>query len=168
MVENITVYESKILKDFVTFATKKSRLITYISCLVIVACAILEFVFGEYILGGIFLGVGIMFFIFNLCLVQIALKRTLKMPKIKNHFKFMPDKLEITSYSNDVEMEASTIPYTAIIKIVENKDVMYMYINKTQALLVDISKFASNEDKEIAKRYIINNNNKVIYSVNRK
>ncbi|MGN1208401.1 MAG: YcxB family protein [Christensenellales bacterium] len=158
MVENLTEYDKNILKNYVTFTSKKSRIVTYIACVVIIVSAIFEFVFKEYVYGAIFLSVGVLFFIFNLLLVNIALKRISRMPKIKNKYQFLPENLIITTYTNETELESTTLSYTAIVKFVENQEVFYLYLNKSQALLVDTTKFASNEDKEIAKRYIKNNN----------
>lgn len=161
MIENTTKYSLNLLKDYITFTTKRSRIISYISSAIIIACAILELIFGEYLLFGVFLGIGLFFLLFNLLMVKITLKKMVQMPQITNKYQFYPENLKITTYSNDNELETTTFSYVLISKFVEKQDVIYLYLNKTQALLVDLKQFANDDEKEIIKRYIQQNNPKL-------
>ena len=168
MVENKTKYSLNLLKDYVTFTTKRSRIISYISSAIILACAIIEFIFKEFIFGGVFLAVGLFFLIFNLMMVKMALKKMVQMPQITNNYQFYPENLKVTTFSNDNELETTAISYSLITKVIEKEDVMYLYLNRTQALICDLKQFANNEDKEIAKRYMKESNPALFVDKNKK
>lgn len=154
MIENVTEYNGRILKEFTVFATKKARLLTGICSLIILACSIFEFVCSAYVLGGIFLGLALVFFIANFFTVKFALKKVSAMPKVKVEYKFYPDKLSLTTYSNGEQVENSEIAYNLLYKVVDNKQTLYIYINNVQALLVDCEKFKEPTDKEVVKKYM--------------
>lgn len=162
MIENKTEYTNDILKDYILFSTKKTRLITFISVAVIIVCSIIELIFGEYLMAGIFFAVGLFFFLSNFYIVKFAVKKSVAMPKIKNHYEFLPDKLNIITYSNNEEVSKNTISLKAIFKVIENKDCLYLYLNKSQALIVKISNFNDKNDKELVKRYILDNKKETI------
>ncbi|MBE5745716.1 MAG: hypothetical protein E7359_00290 [Clostridiales bacterium] len=154
MVENITEYTKEILKDYIVFTTKKTRLITFISVAVILICAVIELLFKEYIMSGIFLALALFFFISNLNIVKFAVKKSTSMPQIKNIYEFYPDKLNITTYSNNQEISKNTLALTTIFKVEENNNCLYLYLNKSQALIVNVNNFKDVNDKEVVKRYI--------------
>ena len=162
MIENITDYNYNLLKNFVIFITKRTKITTLIASLVIIICAIIEFIFAEYVMGTIFISVGIFFLITSLNMSKIAVKKLKQMPKLKNKYEFFPENLRVTTYSSEEQLESATISYNMISKIVERENVCYLYLNKTQALIVDNSKFNNLEEKEIVKRYIQMNNPNVI------
>ena len=69
-------------------------------------------------------------------------------------YKFYPDKLSLTTYSNGEQVENSEIAYNLLYKVVDNKQTLYIYINNVQALLVDCEKFKEPTDKEVVKKYM--------------
>ena len=157
MIDNTTEYTNGILKDYILFTTKKTRKITFISVAVIIICSIIELIFGEYLMAGVFFAVGLFFFISNFYIVKLAVKKSVAMPKIKNVYEFLPDKLNITTFSNNEEVSKNSIALKTIFKVVENKGCLYLYLNKSQALLVEIKNFKDINDKELVKRYIEDN-----------
>lgn len=160
MIENITEYNKKILMDYIKYTTKRNRMITFISVAIILICAIIEFIVGEFLMGGIFAVVGAFFFITNLYIVKLAVKKSTAMPKIKNKYEFLPESVNITTFSNNQEISKSSISLANIIKVIENENCLYLYLNKSQALLVDIASFKEVNDKEIVKKYIKDFNTK--------
>jgi len=157
MVENRTEYQLEILKDFIRYSIKRNCLITLISSAVILFCAIIEVSMEEYLLGCIFATLGVFFLIMAICLVPISIKKATLMPNIVNEYQFLPESLNVTTFSNGENLGNSTIPYSRIIKVVENKNCLYLYLNKVQALIVDTRKFSENLDKEVVITYIKNN-----------
>lgn len=156
MVENITEYKTELMKEYLKYSVKKSRRTTFICSGVIMLCALLEFLFQEYIMGAIFVLVGAFFITMACLMVPISMKKVTAMPKIKNEYQFYPDKMVITTYSKNENLGSSTIPYVAIFKVVENNNALYIYLNKVQALVVDNATFKENSDKEVVKAYIRN------------
>lgn len=156
MIENITEYNNELLKEYIKFTTKKSRIVTFVSVAIILTCAIIELIFGEYLMGGVFAIVGLFFLISNIFIVKVAVKKSTTMPKIKNIYEFLPDTLNIVTFSNGQELGKNSISLKAILKVVENNNCLYLYLNKSQALLVDINNFKDVNDKELVKRYIEN------------
>ncbi len=157
MIENTTEYNIDILKKFTKFATKKAKIITLICSLIILICSVLEFCLGAYVLGGIFLGLALFFMVANLFTTKFALKKATTMPSIKVEYEFLPDSLNLTTYSNGQQIEKATLAYSTLFKCVECNDLLFLYINKMQALIVDCNKFKESTDKEVVKRYIDSN-----------
>ena len=156
MIENTTEYTLNILKDFIKFSIKRSKTITFVSSIIILLCAIIEFLFKEFVMAAIFSVIGIFFFIMALCLVPISLKKATTMPNITNSYQFLPERLIVTTYSKKDNLGSSTIHYSRITKVVEKNNCLYLYFNKVQALLVDIKTFKECTDKEVVKAYIKN------------
>lgn len=161
MIENITIYNKDILKDFIKVSIKRNKIVTLVCSIIILVCAIIEVLLGEYLMGGLFFCLGAFFFTISFCLVPISLKRSSKMPSVKNHYQFYPDKLVVSTSSNGNELGSSTINYNAIVKVVDNNQFIYLYINKVQALIVDVAKFNESSDKEVLLAYINNCKNEM-------
>lgn len=156
MVENITEYKLDLLKDFIKFSIRKNRIITLVCSCIILICALIELLFKEWVMGSVFLLLGITFMFLGIFLVGISLKRAINMPNTKNEYKFLPDKVEITTFSNGKQVGNTTLPYTSIVKVVENNSNLYLYISNVQALIVNINNFKDKNDKELVKAYINN------------
>lgn len=159
MIENLTEYNENLLKQLIEYTTKKSRIITYITCLLLLSFAVLLFVIEMYVIGIVLLLMSIFFLFANIFVIKKSFKNIKKVPKFKYLYQFYPENLKIKICSMDEELETVILPYDVITKFVEYKDVMYLYINKNQVLLINICNFENLEDKEIMKRYIQNKGN---------
>jgi len=156
MIENITEYTLELLKQFIKYSIKRNRIVTFISSAVILLCALLMFLMNDILFGAFFTVLGVIFLILAFFLMPISMRRATKMPNIINAYQFLPDHMIITTFSNGKNLGTSKISYTAITKIVENKNHMYLYLNRLQALVVDANLFKESTDKEVLKAYIKN------------
>lgn len=156
MIENITEYKLELMKEYLKYSIKKSRTTTFVCSGIIILCSLLEFLFKEYIMAGVFLAVGLFFLAIAFIMLPISMKKVTAMPDIKNEYKFFPDKLVVETFSKDKSLGTSTIPYNAIFKVAENNNVLYIYLNKVQALVVNTDNFKESTDKEVVKAYISN------------
>ena len=155
MIENLTEYNEHLLNHLIEFTTKKSRIVTYISCLLLLSFGVLLFVFEMYMLGIVLLLMSIFFLFTNIFVIKKTFKNIKKVPKFKYLYQFYPENLKIKTFL-DEELETVILPYDVITKVVEYKENMYLYINKNQILLINVCNFENFEDKEIIKRYIQN------------
>lgn len=155
MIENLTEYNENLLKCLIEFTTKKSRIVTYISCLLLLFFAVLLFVFEMYVLGVVLLSMSVFFLFTNMFVIKKLFNNIKKVPKIKYLYQFYPENLKIKTFL-DEELETVILSYDVITKVVEYKENMYLYLNKNQILLINVCNFENFEDKEIIKRYIQN------------
>ena len=101
MVENITEYTIDILKEYVKYNSKRAKIITLISSIIIFVCGIIEIILNELLTGIIFIVLSGFFFSLNFLTTKLAIKQSTIKPKIKNVYNFEPDKVKVTTYSAD-------------------------------------------------------------------
>lgn len=154
MIENITTYTESLLKDYILFTTKRIRMIYLILSLVIIVFAGIELFFKEYFLGAAFLLSGLIFLASSIMLTNNYIKKSKTLPRVTNQYIFFPEFVQIKTKLGNDEKGEMTLYYNKIYKVKEQRGAVYLYINKLQALLVDISKFNEEIDKEVIKKYI--------------
>lgn len=151
MIENTTIYSSKLLKEYLLFTTRKLRMIYLVSSLAILICGIVECFLKEYFLGIIFCSLGITFLICCLIIRISYTKKSKQLPNVKNVYKFFPDFMEISTYLLEEKKGEMILEYNKVFSVKEKNNTLYIYLNKLQALLVD---FKENIDLQVVKRYI--------------
>ena len=160
MIENITEYEKDNLKTFIYISLKRTRLLSIISSIIVLVFSIVYIILEpkDWIFSLILCVVAIISLILVLIMPNIYVNRATVAPKIKNVYKFWPEKLNIVTFSNDDEISNVEWGYSLISKIVEYKNLLLLYLNNKQALIININSFKNPNDKEIIKRYIYDNN----------
>lgn len=156
MIENTTVYTVDNLKTFIKESIKKSRLICFISLAVVIAFGALNIALdpSDWLFSVAMFAIVVISTLVVLLVPMFYIKKAKTMPTIKNTYQFYPDKLCITTYSNDIEVSKAEWQYTVVKKIIEKDKLLLLYLNNSQALLVDTEKFNDVNDKEIVKKYI--------------
>lgn len=160
MIENTTVYTIDNLKLFIKESLKKSRLICYISLAIVVVFGALNIILDpkDWLFSVLMFAIALISTLVVLIVPKLYIKKVKSMPTIKNTYQFYPDKLNITTYSNDVEVSKAEWQYNVIKKVVEKDNLLLLYLNNNQALLVSVPSFKDANDKEIVKKYISMNN----------
>lgn len=160
MIENTTIYTIDNLKLFINESLKKSRVICYVSLAVVVVFGLLNILLepSDWLFSVAMFAIAFISTIIILITPLFYIKKMKSMPTIKNIYHFYPDKVCITTYSNDMEVSKGEWQYNIVKKILEKKTLLLLYLNNNQAFLVDISNFANPNDKEIVKKYISMNN----------
>lgn len=159
MIENTTEYTSDNLKKFINASLKKSRIICYISLAVVIVFGALNIILDpkDWVFSVAMFAIALVSTLVVLFVPVLYLKKAKTMPLIKNTYQFYPDKVNIITFSNNVEVTKAEWKYNIIKKIKELDNVLLLYLSNNQALIVDISKFADVNDKEILKKYISEN-----------
>lgn len=159
MIENTTTYTVDNLKVFIKESLRKSRLICFISLAVVIVFGVLNILLepSDWLFSVIMFAITLVSTLVVLLVPMLYIKKVKSMPTIKNIYQFYPDKLCITSYSNNIEVNKSDWHYSIIKKVSEKGKLLLLYLNNNQALLVDIEAFSGENDKEIVKKYITTN-----------
>jgi len=163
MIENVTEYEKEYLKTFISVSLKRIRMLCIISSIIVLAFSILYLFLEpkEWIFSLVLCTIVVVSLILVLIMPMLYAKKVSIAPRIRNVYQFWPEKLVITTFSNDEQLSMAEWDYSVITKIVEYKNLLLLYKSNNQAFIININNFKNPNDKEIAKRYIYNNNKNV-------
>lgn len=130
------------LNQFNLYHAKKAGCIFVAVCIILIlVCAIVLAILGNYFNAMLYFLIDIVFFLFLIFLPKLQSKKIYHSDKIlkdniKNDFSFYEEEIEVTNIKS-----TSHIQYTDIYKIYETKDAFYFYINRIQVFIVTKSGF---------------------------
>lgn len=157
MIECGFAYTENLLNAINTDSTRKANLINEISIFVILLCSIILFLTHNIALGVIF---SIIFVVLSigLFLTNKAIAKSNKMLLGQQiRIKFNDSNMVMTCKFGDKTLYNTTFEYNAIKKILNKKDLIYLYFDKNSAVIIPKLSFKSNKDLNRALELIGNN-----------
>ncbi len=152
--KNITKYSKKVYNDFLIFHTQKyfGKFIFYISIIMVglIYMLIWNLKNKNWILVLVLLLMMIIYLFYKFFLQKKIISKEMKSDKIKNEQEFEFDFYEnyfVVKNQNNSDKSK----YSVIKKIFETKEYFYLYINKTDALLLNKNKFIIGDVNEFNK-----------------
>lgn len=157
MFETNFEYTEGLLNKISKNSAKTVNIISELLMMAVLASVAILFVTGHYLLGGIFAGVFVAFFV-SLILTNRS---------IRNYNKsLLGHKINIVFNEESMTMKAEfagailynlSFEYDAIKRAVVRDDLVYVYFNKKSAIIIPKTSFTTTENYEKA-MHLINNN----------
>ena len=157
MFESNFKYTEQLLNKIGKNSTKIANLIGEILMLVIAASVAILFVTEHYLLGGIFAGVFVLFFI-SLIFTNKSIQNSNK--SLLGHeinIVFNEDNMAVKAEFGGATLYNLSFEYKAIKKVVLHKDLVYVYFTKKSAIIIPKTSFKTSDDCQKALNLINNN-----------
>ena len=157
MIECGFAYTENLLNTINTDSTRKSNLINEISIFIILLCAVILFLTHNVVLGVIFsvifvvLAVGLFFTNKSIAKSnQMLLGQQIKIV-------FNDNNMVMTCKLGGKTLYNTTFEYSAVKKILNKKDLIYIYFDKNSAIIIPKLSFKSTKDLNRALELVGNN-----------
>lgn len=157
-----TNYSEKILKDFIKFHFRKLSLTIFICGVIIVLMGALSIFFMSLASGIVFCIMGVFFLFYPKIIEKTSLNANKRLLNAEDEYTFSKDSMHVVSVILGEEMANQDIKYQALEKIETDNYYIYLYVNKTSAMIVERKALTEKEQE-----FIISNVTKAI-SANRK
>lgn len=164
MIENVTIYSKNLLKNYLWRALKAPLIINIIILFCTLASGLVNiYALGDTTTGYVLICIALFLALFVISAICNAFKRNINVISLINEYKFTPEILEATTFSSsNIEIGKSILHLKQINKVVENKNALYLYLDKTRALLLDINGFKDKTDKLVLIKYLQMANPKIV------
>ncbi len=157
MFESNFRYSEKLLNKISKNSTKIANMIGEILIMITLAGVAILFVTGHYLIGGIFVGVFVLFVI-SLIFANKSIKNSNN--SLLGHqinIVFNEDEMVMKAEFGGATLYNMAFDYKAIQRVVIRGDLVYVYFNKKSAIIIPKSSFTTTENYEKA-LHLINNN----------
>ncbi len=152
--ENTTTYTSDVYKEFVNFHNQKYNLryhsYTLFILILIVFCMVLQFNYGNILIGALFVFVMIAFLVWRVFHPTFFVKKEAKSDKIqkqmKNTYSFYDKYMTIKNSKNNIKFN-----YYKLYKVFETENYFYLYINKNYSFVLAKDAFSVGNPNEFYK-----------------
>lgn len=157
-----TNYNEKILKDFVKFHFKKITLTIFICACFIVLLGAFSIFFMSPVSGTVFCLMGVFFLFYPKILEVTTLNANKRIMNAEDEYTFTKEGMHVDSTIFGEKVANQDIKYQALEKIALDNNYIYLYVNKTSAMIIERKELSQKEQEFIVKNVsnVLDKNNK--------
>lgn len=150
--ENIvtkTKYTEKVLKDFFKFHFRKWTLTLFIIGCVVVLLGAFSIFFTTLVSGVVLCVMGVFLLLYPKILETTSLNANKRNIGSTENYTFDKESVKIVTTMQDIEVANQEIKYTAFEKVDCNNNYIYLYVNKTSALVIERKSISEKEQEHL-------------------
>ncbi len=157
MIECNFEYTNQLIDNINSQVLKKYNIFIEVALAIMLIGAVVLFVVENFVMGAIMAGLVV--------LIGVCWIFTNKTIKRSNQalfgqsvaIKFNEENMQLNLAVGDRVVNESTISYSVIKNVVDNKNLLFLYIDKTRAIIIDKIGFKTSEDYKRALQLVSNN-----------
>lgn len=145
MIEKTVTYDDETLKSFLKFHFKKLNILMFVCGLLVTLCGVAYICIATLWSGIVTTCVGVFLMCYPILLIRTSLNQNRKALDTTEYYKFGETELSVTSERFGEVISTSNTKYSTLETVKEDEKNVYIYINKTSAIILKKSDLTKEE-----------------------